>query len=107
MKLLLTITLIYLSSIQMAFGQKKNVTTYDRDGDQYSEEKQTIYYKGHQALKIIKEIDHNKDKKPDQITTSFIQAHRQKVYVFTKTDKDFDGIFEKKSVKIKKLEAAY
>ena len=97
MKSLFLIILIILSGTSYA---KKQIDYYDRNGDQYDEEKQTTYKKGYYTLKVITEIDSNKDKKVDKKTTTYYHHDKMKSYAITKIDTDHDGNWDHKEVKI-------
>ena len=92
---------IFMSFATMA--ERKSVKKFDRDGDHYSEEKQSIYSRNNVVLKIVTEIDSNKDQKVDILKTSYYHYEKMKIYILTKKDTNFDLKWDKKQVKIEKL----
>ena len=100
------IFIILLLTPPIAFG-KKTVTYFDRDGDQYREEKQTTYKRNHQVLKTITEIDTNSDKKYDREITTYFHYDRMKSYKINRYDKNFDGKWDRKEVEIKTITKIY
>ena len=86
---------------------KKEVRNYDRDGDNYSEEKITEYKKGIYTLKIIVEVDTNKDRKYDREITTYFHHDRLKTYEITRVDSNYDGKWDKKRVKIDPLRSTH
>ena len=98
---------LLLITLSMPLLAKTKINYYDRDGDQYDEEKQTIFKKGYYTLKTVVEIDSNKDKKVDREITTFYHHDRMKTYTITRIDTDFDGKWDSKTVKIKPLVELY
>lgn len=88
------------------FG-KKSVLYFDRNGDQFNEEKVITIKQGYQTLKVITEIDSNKDGKADIEIKTYFHHDRMKTYTITKKDQDFDGKWDKKEVEIKPLSTVY
>ena len=85
------------------FSYTERVEYYDRDGDQFNEEKQIHFIQNYKIHKTIIEIDRNKDKKPDEITTSYFHHDRMKIYHITQKDTNFDGKWDQKQTKIEKI----
>ena len=90
----------------VVFAQKK-IDYFDRDGDQFREEKKTSYIKNHRILKTITEIDSNKDGKVDKEITVFFHHDRLKAYKIIRTDVDNDQKWDKKEVKIEPITSVY
>lgn len=88
------------------FG-KKSIQFFDRNGDQFNEEKVTTIKQGYLTLKVITEIDSNKDGKFDIEAKTYFHHDRMKSYTITKKDQNFDGKWDKKEVEIKPLSTVY
>ena len=88
------------------FG-KKSILYFDRNGDQFNEEKVTTIKQGYQTLKVITEIDSNKDGNVDIEMKTYFHHDRMKSYTITKKDHNFDGKWDKKEVEIKPLTTVY
>ena len=106
MKSFAYLVLIFLSSLDLVFANSK-VHFFDRDGDHYNEEKQTVYKKGYLVLKTISEIDRNKDKRFDKLITTYYHHDRNKIYKIIKIDSDHDGKWDEKKVEIKTMSTTY
>ena len=90
-----------------SYATTKKIYFYDRNGDNFNEEKETVFTFQYKTMKVIKEIDRNKDKKVDHHETAYYHRDRGKIYRTIKIDRNFDGKWDKKLIKIENIITSY